>query len=133
MRSYNEPIEVRRGLVSGCEAPAQFLWRNRLWVIKDVQTRWMETTPWWDGCGVQVLRGDADRNGADEGLTDENPAGENPAGGNPAGRSPADNDLLAEEEIWRVVATKGRQGSDGVYELSHAQSTGEWRLRAVMD
>jgi len=33
----DEPIEVRRGLVAGMEAPAQFLWRDRLWLVRDVQ------------------------------------------------------------------------------------------------
>ncbi len=123
MRSYNEPIEVRRGLVSGCEAPAQFLWQNRLWVVRDVQTRWMETAPWWDGSGVQALRGDADGDGT----------GGDGTGGNGADGNIADHDLLAEEEVWRVVAVNGRRGSDGVYELTQAQSSGEWRLRTVMD
>ncbi len=33
----DEPIEVRRGLVSGMEAPAQFLWRDRLWLVRKIQ------------------------------------------------------------------------------------------------
>ena len=108
MRSYNEPIEVRRGLVSGLEAPAQFLWRDRLWMVRDVQTRWVETGAWWDGPAVRALRGNTD-SGEEEG------------------------DLLAEEEVWRVVAANGRAGGQGVYELSHLWGTGQWRLRTVMD
>jgi hypothetical protein len=106
MRSYDEPIEVQRGVVAGLEAPAQFLWRDRLWMVKDIQTRWVETGAWWDGPAAQALRGE---------TTDD------------------EADLLAEEEVWRVVAGQGRAGHQGVYELSHAWGTGQWRLRSVVD
>lgn len=76
----DEPIEVRRGLVAGMEAPAQFLWRDRLWLVRDVQ-------------GWPVDPGGA--------------------------------------EVWRVLAADGREGQHGVYELAHAASTGQWRLRSV--
>lgn len=39
MHGYDEPVEVRRGWVAGMEAPAQFLWRNRLWLVREAQTR----------------------------------------------------------------------------------------------
>lgn len=113
MRTYDEPIEVRRGLVAGTEGPAQFLWRNRLWVVRDVQTRWLETAPWWEGPQARALRGD-------DKVDQSDPAAD-------------DGDLLAEEEVWRVLAADGRQGRHGVYELTHASSTGQWRLRAVQD
>jgi hypothetical protein len=106
MRTYDEPIEVQRGLVAGLEGPAQFLWRDRLWMIQDVQTRWVETGAWWDGPAARALRGES---------TDD------------------EGDLLAEEEVWRVVAGQGRSGHQGVYELSHAWGTGQWRLRSVLD
>ncbi|GAA2100971.1 hypothetical protein GCM10009841_16290 [Microlunatus panaciterrae] len=114
MRSYNDPIEVRRGLVCGLEAPAQFLWRNRLWVVRDVQNRWVETGAWWDGPSARALRGTDSRSG--RGDAEE-----------------VEADLLAEEEVWRVVAANGRAGHQGVYELSHVWGTGQWRLRTVMD
>lgn len=111
MRTYDEPIEVRRGLVAGAEGPAQFLWRNRLWVVRDVQTRWLETAPWWEGTQARALRGD------------DQPDQSHQSGG----------DLLGEEEVWRVLAADGRQGRHGVYELAHVSSTGQWRLRSVQD
>ena len=75
-------------------------------MVKDVQTRWVETGAWWDGPAARALRGET----ADE-----------------------ERDLLAEEEVWRVVAGQGRAGHQGVYELSqHAWGTGQWRLRTVM-
>jgi len=48
MRSYFDPIEVRRGLVAGQEAPEQFLWRGKLWVVCDLISHWIETTAWWE-------------------------------------------------------------------------------------
>ncbi|HEV8055576.1 MAG TPA: DUF6504 family protein [Nocardioidaceae bacterium] len=48
MRRYDDPIEVRRGLVKGTEAPEQFLWRGRLWLVHDVVAHWVETGAWWE-------------------------------------------------------------------------------------
>ena len=45
----------------------------------------------------------------------------------------ADEDLLCEQEVWRVEAACGRMFSRGVYELVHALGSGSWRLRAVVD
>ena len=45
-------------------------------------------------------------------------------------------DLLAESEIWRVVAADGRTGTSGVYELAcgpGASGAPAWRMRAVVD
>lgn len=44
-----------------------------------------------------------------------------------------DGDLLAESEVWRVVAAPGAWASPGVYELAHPTDGGDWRLRAVVD
>ena len=60
MRRYDEVIDVRRGLVSGEEAPTQFLWRDRLWVVRDIIAHWVETGAWWEQPGVGVLFGGAD-------------------------------------------------------------------------
>ena len=43
------------------------------------------------------------------------------------------DDLLAESEVWRVVAAPGRSGEPGVYELACPAGGGDWRLRAVVD
>lgn len=108
MRVYEEPIEVRAGEVSGVEAPALFLWRNRLWSVRSVETRWVVTDPWWDGPAARAVR---------DGATEV----------------PESTTVLTEEEVWRVVAANGRNGTHGIYELTHALSTGAWRLSRVMD
>ncbi|MDN5724482.1 MAG: DUF6504 family protein [Propionibacteriales bacterium] len=117
MRCYDEPIDVR-----GSDEPAQFLWRNRLWVVRSVQQRWTETGDWWDGPQAQAVRGSGDALGQ-EALGDE---------------ALGATDLLGEEEVWRVVAAAGRHGREGVYELAQVISgapdqRGTWRLRTVMD
>lgn len=43
------------------------------------------------------------------------------------------DDLLAETEVYRVLASPGRSSSPGVYELAHPVSGEEWVLRAVVD
>lgn len=108
MRRYNEPIEVKPGLVAGQEAPAQFLWRNRLWLVRAIEDRWLETGDWWDGRAARAVRGD-----------DVDPGQR--------------GDLLAEQEVWRVVAAPGRSAEHGVCELAHGSTTGEWRLRTLLD
>ena len=47
MRRYAEPVEVRQGLVGGIEGPAQFLWRHRLYLVRDVLAFWVESSSWW--------------------------------------------------------------------------------------
>lgn len=42
-------------------------------------------------------------------------------------------DLLAESEVWRVLAAPGRTSIPGVYELAHPLVGEQWFLRAVMD
>jgi len=43
------------------------------------------------------------------------------------------DDLLAEAEVWRVVAAAGRASEPGVYELARSVAEGSWVLRAVVD
>lgn len=120
MRRYDELIEVRRGLVAGQEAPAQFIWRDRLWVVRDVISHWIETGAWWEQPGVAALFG----RGC--GPTQVTPAG--------ASTSTTGVDLLGEHELWRVEARRGRLvlGS-GVFDLSFDWALGQWRLVHSID
>lgn len=108
MQVYEEPIEVSAGEVSGIEAPALFLWRNRLWSVRSVETRWVVTDPWR---GVPTA--EVGRDGST--VVQDSP------------------EMLTEEEVWRVVAANGRNGTHGVYELTRVVSTGAWRLSRVVD
>ena len=48
MRQYDDPIDVRRGLVAGDDAPEQFVWRGRLWVVRQIIAHWVRTGAWWE-------------------------------------------------------------------------------------
>lgn len=114
MRRYDDPVEVRRGLVTGVEGPEQFLWRGRLWKVRAVVAHWVETAPWWQSSGVRAVVGSA------EVGTASGPAG----------------DLLVERELWRVEAGRGAgPGADGggVFDLSFDWSDGRWQLVGCAD
>lgn len=42
VRQYDDPVEVR-----SAEGPEQFLWRGRLWQVREVVAHWIETGAWW--------------------------------------------------------------------------------------
>lgn len=112
MRRYDDLVEVRK---SADEDPEQFLWRGRLWQVREVVAHWVETGAWW-------VRRPADRES-------------DRAGG-------GDNDFLREREVWRVTAARGRvaaqqsSGQDlgyGVFDLVFSWSEGSWQLVRALD
>lgn len=127
MRRYDDLVEVRRGLVQEVEAPEQFVWRDRLWRVCAVVSYWVETGPWWEQRGVTALLG------ADEGDGGDDPSPEPGAG--------PGSFLLAEREVWRVDATRGRQGVGadpstglrGTFDLTYDTDTGQWHLTRCLD
>ncbi|MDQ6935976.1 MAG: DUF6504 family protein [Actinomycetota bacterium] len=114
MRRYDDPVEVRRGATEG---PEQFLWRGRLWQVRDVVAHWVETGAWWVRPAATV--------------SPERGAGPSPA--------PSRGDLLREREVWRVEAARGRAVSAehdpgfGVFDLVFSWSDGSWRLARALD
>jgi hypothetical protein len=129
MRRYDDPVEVRRGMVNGAqgpvEGPEQFLWRGRLWKVADVLARWVETGPWWQSADADAARG-----------TDEPWGGEAPAGSVVTAARPVAVDLLAEREVWRVEASAGRNATRegrGIFELVFDWADGTWQLARCVD
>ncbi len=56
MRRYDDPVEVRKG---ADEDPDQFLWRGRLWQVREVVAHWVETGAWWArSSGAVAVDGD---------------------------------------------------------------------------
>ena len=125
MRRYDDPVDVRKGWVTGVEGPEQFLWRGRLWKVRAVLAHWVETSPWWQSPAVRDVIGSDD-----------------PEPGTAAGS----RDLVVERELWRVEAGRGPAGfaagvSDGevppdgggVFDLSFDWSDGHWQLVGCAD
>lgn len=137
MRRYDDPVEVRVGLVDGVEAPAQFCWHDRLWQVRALVAHWVETAPWWHQPAVRGLLGVHDDAGAaDEGSADRLGDGAADAGHAVMVSSPTVPSvaaLIAEQEVWRVDAGPGRLGARGVFELVRAGETGQWRLTGCED
>ncbi|MCW2767150.1 MAG: hypothetical protein JWO11_3109 [Nocardioides sp.] len=122
MRRYDDPVEVRKGWVTGVEGPEQFLWRGRLWKVRAVLAHWVETGPWWQSSGVRAVLG-SDEAGSDD-------EGEQPPGPRPLA------DLLTEREMWRVEAGQGADTAadgGGVFDLSFDWGDGRWQLVGCAD
>lgn len=119
MRRYDDPVEVRKGWVSGPghvgEGPEQFLWRGRLWQVRAVLAHWVETGSWWQSTGARAVIGSEEP----EAEADETPD--------------LVPDLLAERELWRVEASRGRADGGGVFDLSFDWGEGQWQLVGCAD
>lgn len=109
-RRFADPVEVQRAVRDGEPVPATFLWRGRLYVVRNVLGHWWERRSWWAGAAGRAVHGD----------------GEAPAG--PDGAA-------ADREIWRVEASRGRSFGSGVYDLCIAGAAGDggWQLIRVVD
>jgi hypothetical protein len=120
MRRYDDPVDVRRGRVTGTgggpvEGPEQFLWHGRLWKVRAVVAQWVETGPWWQSRGAHAVLGDDRTGGAD-------PAAD------------LTTDLATDREVWRVEAGRGLAGAGhGVFDLVFDWADGSWRLTRCLD
>ena len=139
-RRCAEPIEVERR----DDAPGQFLWRGRLFVVRDVLAHWLEAGAWWRARGATALvTGDALAGppvlGAEERLA---PIPASPKWAERAWGEPAPDVGAAvgpvglddgEREYWRVEASAGRAAGTGVYDLCLDWSAGGWTVARVLD
>ena len=116
-RLHADPVEVQRHDTGLGPEPAQFLWRGRLYLVREVLARWTEAGGWWEGGAVHALtRGDSGEPALDVG----------------AGVAPAGIDDR-ERDWWRVEAGAGRSAATGVYDLCFDWSQGSWTLARVLD
>jgi hypothetical protein len=111
-RRHAEPIEVRRR----DEVPAQFLWRSRLYVVKDVLEHWLESGRWWSSAPATALAAGTDAPMPDPGA--------------PMGPATVDD---REREFWRVEASAGKSAAPGIYDLCFDWSRSGWQLVEVHD
>jgi hypothetical protein len=117
-RRHTDPVEVRTRVEESGPVPDQFLWRGRLYCVREVLARWTESGSWWRGTAVRSLTS----GGA------AHPA---------AGAVPVVEVDDRETHWWRVEADSGRlaalSGGRGTYDLCFDWSAGTWSLKRVMD
>ena len=129
MRQYDDLVEVRKGPVPGygadgpgwfsdvltldpepaevpADGPQQFLWRGRLWQVREVVAHWMEVGVWW-------LRRPEDQPGGSELIHEREVWRVTAARG-------------------RAVSTPDDPGF-GVFDLAFDPAGGVWRLAAALD
>ncbi len=115
-RRHHDLVEVRTCTSPAGPVPDQFLWRGRLYCVREVLACWTESGSWWRGTTARVLSG-----------------GPEPAG-SVAGSVVLDDQ---ERQWWRVEADSGRLAAltagPGIYDLCFAERTAVWSLTRVMD
>ena len=110
MRRYTDPVEVRSASPGDTGAPSAFLWRGRLYVVRDVLGHWLERRSWWSSPAARMVHGEGVP-GVDGALALDGPLpGE-------AAVQVRVTDLAQEREVWRVSASPGRAYPSGIYDL----------------
>jgi hypothetical protein len=158
VRTYGEVIDVRTAVPSGAgpddatspslsvssselgvAPPAQFLWRGRLYLVRDVLAHWVELGTWWSVRGGRPPhrpgassgdRSTGPRPGDPASASDDAGSGADAASASGSGtstgigigigtasRSVAADVGAVEREVWRVEAAAGRSAVVGVYDL----------------
>ncbi len=117
-RRHHDPVEVRTRTSPAGPVPDQFLWRDRLYCVREVLARWTESGSWWRGTAERALSG---------GSVSPDPL-------------PGTGSVLLddrERQWWRVEADSGRLAAltagPGVYDLCFEERTAAWSLTRVMD
>lgn len=107
VRRYDDPVEVRP--VAGSGRPGQFLWRGRLYVVRDVLAHWVEVGAWWRPRGADGLPLRIDEAGRQLWRVEAT-----------AGRS--------------APGAPGAAGAAaGVYDLAYDEAGGSWTLARALD
>ena len=137
-----EAVEVQRY----DDLPAQFLWRGRLYAVREVLSRWTESGGWWQAAGVLALAvGDVEPDPLaplETAPIPSSPQWAQRTWGEPApdvgavvGPATVDD---GEQDWFRVEAgcppfTGPSSAGTGVYDLCFSWSTGSWTLARVLD
>ena len=53
-RLHADPVEVRTAAADQGAVPEQFLWRGRLYVVREVLARWTAAGSWWQGAPQEL-------------------------------------------------------------------------------
>src|SRR4051794_2948920 len=101
MRTYADAVEVRTETGEDADTPVTFLWRGRLYVVRDVLGHWRERRSWWSSPAARLVHGEGAEQNEDQAVTGGVRAAE----------------LAEEREVWRVCASRGRSYAEGVFDL----------------
>lgn len=113
-RLYGNAADDLAGVRRRDDEPDQFLWRDRLYLVRAVQGHWMESGGWW-------------RTGVTQAALE-------PAGGSSDGGGVLDDRLDdREREFWRVEAGAGQRDATGVFDLCFDCWGGTWTVVRVQD
>jgi hypothetical protein len=152
-RLHADPVEVRRTDTGAGPEPAQFLWRDRLYVVREVLARWTEAGGWWRVPAVRALASGEQLGGEPDpfaGPMEVVPIAASPTWGQRAWGEPAPDVGAAgpsdgvgsqvddrECSWWRVEAGRGAAHVEahgtGVYDLCLDEARGTWTLTRVLD
>jgi hypothetical protein len=122
------------------EAPDQFLWRERLYQVREVLAHWVEAGRWWSSATTKaIVAGDRLSRGEGRAATLA-PSPSWARGDGATAPSPVPEDAWGtrslddgEREFWRVEARAGRSSPAGVFDLCFDWSAGRWQLVRVVD
>jgi hypothetical protein len=144
-RLHADPVEVRPTDTGTGPEPEQFLWRGRLYMVREVLARWTESGGWWRTPAVRALTSGDDLGlGAPHDPLETAPIPASPkwaqrAWGEPApdvgaaAPSPLGGVDDRERSWWRVEAGRGAVDGTGVYDLCLDEASGAWTLTRVLD
>ncbi|MFJ6213950.1 DUF6504 family protein [Streptomyces sp. NPDC092296] len=111
-RRHADPVEVR----GTGDRPTHFLWRDRIYAVREVLGHWKESGPWWE-----EARRTTGRPLAAAPVADTRPV------------PPLSRCVRTEREVWRVEASPGRAFAPGVYDLSLDPAADRWTLTRTTD
>ncbi len=125
-RAYEDSVYVRVAAARGGEGgsavePEAFVWRERLYVVREVLGSWCSPVPWWQGRAARALRGESPGGGGRLGVVGSSALASSPGG-------PA-----VDERVWRVSASVGYAADPGTYDLVREPGGQRWRLAKVVD
>ena len=119
----------------GSARPAQFVWRGRLYLVREVLAHWVELGTWWTARGG-AAGGHARRHAP---VAPNDPSDAVPS---EVPRSVSVDVGAVEREVWRVEASVGHATTPGVFDLVRdvpARAPGDpvtpdrWRLARALD
>lgn len=132
-RLHVDAVEVQRY----ADDPAQFLWRGRLYLVREVLSRWTESGGWWRAAGVRALSSGEALSSVETLSSAKTSSSVKPASfADQSGSTSSIDD--GEQDWFRVEAgcppfNGPSSAGTGVFDLCFSWSSGRWTLARVLD